>query len=108
MLPMPKFRGIKSFFNGIGYRSHYIFMVVHACLKTLLTTMASLRLVKESPNRKQNIVSIHVNVNSVKFTILIDVKGLYIICVLITSILLYIIYHIYMKCIHTISIFIYV
>lgn len=82
MLPMPKFKQRHKVFLGIGYRSHYIFMAVHACLKTLLRTMASLGLVKESPNGRQNIVSIHVNVNSVKLTTLINVKVLYIVCIL--------------------------
>lgn len=56
-------------------------MVVHACLETPVRTIASLRLLKESPNGKQNTASIHVNVNSAKFTTLIKVKGFYITCI---------------------------
>lgn len=61
--------------------ANIVFMVVHACLKTPVRMIASLRLLKESPNGKQNVVSIHVNINSAKFTILIKVKGIYIICI---------------------------
>lgn len=58
-----------------------IVFMVHACLKTPVRMIAALRLLKESPNGKQNVVSIHLNVNSAKFTLFLKVKGIYIICI---------------------------